>query len=93
MARFLVGVLIAALAGVANAATPRTVVLKVENMTCPACAITIDTALDKVAGISDSRIDTKAGTVTVTIDGERISADTVAATITNAGFPARVAGG
>lgn len=93
MARFLIGVLIAALATVANAASPQTVVLQVENMTCPTCAITIDTALDKVAGVLNSTIDTEAGTVTVTIDPDRVSTDTVAATITNAGFPARAAGG
>jgi len=93
VARYLIGVFIAVLAVAANAATPRTVVLKVDNMTCPTCAVTIDTVLDKIMGVSDSRIDTEAGTVTVTIDEEQVAADTVAAAIANAGFPARVAGG
>ena len=33
-------------AGTVLAATPKTAVLDVENMTCPACSITIDKALD-----------------------------------------------
>ena len=32
-------------------------------MTCPACSITIQKALDKVPGVSKAQADTKAGTV------------------------------
>lgn len=44
--------------------TPQTVVIQVKNMTCPACSITIEKALEKAQGISGQRIDTEAGTVT-----------------------------
>lgn len=77
-------------ADLAAAATPHTVELRVKNMTCPACSITIEKALKKVDGVSRQRIDTEAGTVTVTFDGELTSTAKVAEAITNAGFPARI---
>jgi mercuric ion binding protein len=77
----------------ALAVTPQTVVLQVKNMTCPACSITIEQALEKVQGVSGQRIDTEAGTVTVIFDTERTSVPKVAEAITNAGFPAQATGG
>ena len=55
-------------AGVVVAA-PEQVVLDAENMTCPACSITIEKALEKVPGVTTTQVDTKAGTVTVTSGG------------------------
>ena len=52
------------LADLAFAATPHTVELQVKNMTCAACSITIEKALEKVDGVSRQRIDTEAGTAT-----------------------------
>lgn len=74
--------------GLASAATPKQVTLQVENMTCPACSITIEKALDKVAGVTAKHIDTKAAIVTVTFDAERTHAAAIAKAITDAGFPA-----
>ena len=51
-------------AGMAFAATPKQAVLDVEKMTCPACGITIEKALDKVPGVTGTKCDTKAATVT-----------------------------
>ena len=51
--------------GMAWAATPKKAVLDVENMTCPACSITIEKALDTVPGVKAKRVDTQAATVTV----------------------------
>jgi mercuric ion binding protein len=89
MRNWLLGLAIALWASLAVAATTQTVVLEVKNMTCPACSITIEKALEKVQGVSGQRIDTKAGTVTVTFDGERTSVPKVAEAISNAGFPAQ----
>jgi mercuric transport protein len=83
------GLMAMAWTGLALAATPQTVVMQVKNMTCPACSITIEKALEKVQGVSQQRVDTEAGTVTVTFDAERTSALKVADAITNAGFPAQ----
>jgi mercuric transport protein len=84
------GGLMAVWVGIAFAATPNKVVLDVENMTCPACSITIEKALDKVPGVTGTKIDTKAATVTVTFDAERTTVSAVAVAITEAGFPAKV---
>lgn len=71
------------------AATPQRVVLDVRNMTCPACSITIEKALDKVPGVTHSWVDAKNATVTVTFDAERTSIPAVARAVTEAGFPAK----
>ncbi|MBU0789724.1 MAG: heavy-metal-associated domain-containing protein, partial [Gammaproteobacteria bacterium] len=69
------------------------VVLQVENMTCPACSITIEKALDKVPGVTARRVDTQAATVTVAFDAERTNAAAIAKAITDAGFPATAKAG
>lgn len=74
--------------GLASAATPKQVTLRVENMTCPTCSITIEKALDKVAGVTAKHVDTRAAIVTVTFDVERTNAAVIAKAITDAGFPA-----
>lgn len=76
-------------AGTAGAAPPETVVLDAANMTCPACSITIEKALEKVPGVTDTEIDTEASTVTVTFDSDRTSSSAIARAITEAGFPAK----
>lgn len=75
--------------GVGLAATPKKAVLDVGNMTCPACSITIEKALDKVSGVSKVHIDTKAATVIVDFDAERTDVPAIARAITEAGFPAK----
>lgn len=87
--RTIVSLFLAAWMGMASAATPKQVMLLVENMTCPACSITIEKALAKVPGTSKPRIDTRAATVTVAFDAERTSVAAIAKAITDAGFPAK----
>lgn len=76
--------------GMVLAATPKKAILDVENMTCPACSITIEKALDKVPGVSKAEVDTKAATVTVDFDAERTNVPAIARAITAAGFPAKM---
>ena len=86
---WLIGLTAALWLGLAIAATPKKVVLDVENMTCPACSITIEKALDKVPGVTGKQVDTEAATVTVTFDPKRVTAPAVARAISDAGFPAK----
>jgi len=79
--------------GLAFAATPKTVVLDVKNVTCPACRLTIEKALEQVPGITDQHVDTKAATVKVTFDPASTSESAVVKAITDAGFPATVRSG
>lgn len=76
--------------GFAHAAPPEQTVLDVGNLTCPACSITIEKALGHVAGVDRTRVkvDTRAGTVTVSFDPERTTVSAVARAITDAGYPA-----
>lgn len=89
MRRFVFVLMAMMWAGLVWAATPQKLVLDVENMTCPACSITIEKALDKVPGVTAKHVDAKAATVTVTFDAERTSVPAVAQAITDAGFPAK----
>ena len=73
--------------GVAHAATPTTAVLHAANMTCPTCSITIEKALSRVPGVTHTKVDLKAATVTVTFDADRTTRPVLARTITEAGFP------
>ncbi|WP_341249843.1 heavy-metal-associated domain-containing protein [Cupriavidus pauculus] len=93
MRKILLGLVFTAWMGLAWAATPKQVVLQVENMTCPACSITIEKALDKVPGVTARRVDTQAATVTVAFDAERTNAAAIAKAITDAGFPATAKAG
>ena len=84
MRKWIVGLMIL-WTGVAAAATPNRAVLDVENVTCPACSITIEKALDKVPGISKTQVDTKAAIVTVDFDAERTNVPAIARAITDIG--------
>ena len=88
MRQWIVGLMIL-WTGMALAATPKKAVLDVVNMTCPACSITIEKALDKVPGVSKARVDAKAATVTVDFDAGRTNVPAFARAITDAGFPAK----
>lgn len=83
-------VLILAWSGLAQAATPKSVVLDVRNMTCPTCNITIEKALGKTPGVTRTQVDLKSATVTVNFDAELTSAPALAHVVTEAGFPAKV---
>src|SRR3546814_17938104 len=71
-------------AGTAGATPAETVVLEAANMTCPACSIPIEKALEKVPGVTESAVDTQAATVRVTFDSERTSVSDNARAITEA---------
>src|SRR3546814_17889187 len=89
MRKWTLGLMLMMLAGAATGNTPEKVVLDAANMTCPACSITIEKALEKVPGVTGTQVDTKAATVTVTFDSELTSIPAVARAINDAGFPAK----
>ena len=76
--------------GIAHAATPGTAVLHAQNMTCPACNVTIRKALSRITGVTGTQIDLKAETVTVTFDADRTTPSALVRAVTDAGFPATV---
>lgn len=74
----------------ALAATPQTAVLDVQNMTCGLCPVTVKKSLEKVAGVSQSRIDFAKKTATVTFDADKTSPTALIKATTDAGFPSAV---
>lgn len=74
----------------ALAATPQTVVLDLQNMTCALCQVTVKKSLEKVAGVSQASVDFAKKTATVTFDADRTNATALAKATTDAGFPSKV---
>ena len=74
----------------ALAATPQTAVLDVQNMTCGLCPVTVKKSLEKVAGVTQARIDFARKTATVTFDADKTSPTALIKATTDAGFPSAV---
>lgn len=69
------------------AATPRTAVLDVQNMTCGLCPVTVKKSLDKVPGVSEAKVDFDKKTVTVKFDADKTTTAVLVKATTDAGFP------
>ena len=85
--------LIAAVAAfplVVFAATPKTVTLDVQNMTCPVCPITVKKSLEKVSGVSAVKVDFDHKTATVTYDPDKVQPVTLTQATTTAGYVSTV---
>ena len=78
--------------GIFAADTISTVTLGVQGMTCAACPITVKTALKRVLGVSDVKVDYKTGIAEVSYDPNKTSPDELAKAITSVGFPTTVKG-
>lgn len=62
------------------------VVLSIEGMHCGNCVKNVTRALERLDGVEVRRVDM--GTAVLGIDTSRITADRVAAAVTDAGYPA-----
>ena len=93
MMRKLVASLLIGLPIAAFAATPRTAVLDVQNMTCSLCSVTVRKALEKVPGVMDAKVDYDHKTVIVKYDPEKASLVVIVKATTNAGFPSTLHNG
>ena len=85
--------LIAALFAVSMAtlaATPKTVTLDVQNMSCGTCPIVVKKSLEKVAGVDVVKVDFAKKTATVTYDPDQAQPEALTMATTNAGFPSAV---
>lgn len=75
------------------AATPQTVVLDVQNMTCSMCSIAIRKALEKVPGVIDAKVDYDHKTAIVKYDPDKARLSALVKATTNAGFPSTLHNG
>ena len=69
------------------AAPPQTVVLDVQNMTCPLCPITVRKALERVPGVADAKVDLDKKTATVRFDPDKATTQALVKATTDAGYP------
>lgn len=82
--------LLAAVPLAALAATPKTVTLAVQNMTCELCPITVKKSLEKVPGVTTVKVDFDKKTATVTYDADKAQPEALTTATTNAGYPSTV---
>lgn len=71
-------------------ATPKTVTLAVQNMTCELCPITVKKSLEKVPGVSAVKVDFDRKTAIVTYDADKAQPEALTKATTNAGYPSTV---
>ncbi|AMK79307.1 mercuric ion binding protein [Methylomonas methanica] len=69
----------------------QTVTLKIENMTCSLCTVTIKKALQKVDGVQKVAVDYDAKTAVVTFDSHKTNNATLIKATTDAGYPGSLA--
>jgi mercuric ion binding protein len=69
----------------------QTVTLKLENMTCSMCTITIKKALQKVEGVQKVTVDYDSKTAEVTFDGPKTDSAALIKATTDAGYPSSLA--
>lgn len=77
----------------AFAATPQTIVLDVQNMTCSMCSITILKALEKVPGVIDAKVHYDHKTAIVKYDPDKAGPPALVKATTIAGFPSTLHNG
>ncbi|HNW02679.1 MAG TPA: mercury resistance system periplasmic binding protein MerP [Burkholderiaceae bacterium] len=68
------------------AASPQTVTLVVQNMTCELCPITVKKSLEKVPGVSAVKVNFDKKTATVTYDADLAPSEALTKATTNAGY-------
>lgn len=71
-------------------AAPQTVKLAVPGMTCPACPITVKTAIAKVAGVNKVDVNFGRREAVVTFDDAKTSVQKLTQATENAGYPSSV---
>jgi len=67
-----------------------TVTLIVSGMTCPACAVSVQSALTKRPGVKSARVDVKTGEALVQFDAGLVKPEDLAKAVTNVGFESSV---
>ena len=77
-----------AFAASAFAAEPERVVLDVPSMNCSLCPVSVKKALERVPGVLEAKADLATKSAEAKYDPEKVSPETLARAVTNAGYPA-----
>jgi mercuric ion binding protein len=67
----------------------QTVTLDVQNMSCSACPIAVRTALRRVPGVVDAKVDFESKTAVVTFDPAKTNVEALTRATAEVGFPSR----
>jgi mercuric ion binding protein len=78
------------LASSAALAGEQTVTLRVENMYCSACPITVKSSLEAVPGVAEAVVSYAKKTAVVTFDDAKTAVPALINATTNAGYPSSV---
>ncbi len=65
-----------------------TVILHVEGMTCPSCKVAVRTALSRLAGVKDARVDVARKSATVDYDATRVTPSQLVEAVNRLGYQA-----
>jgi mercuric ion binding protein len=65
-------------------------VLDVPSMNCPLCPLTVRRALERVPGVIEARASYEPKRAEVTYDPDKVSPETLAKAVADAGYPATV---
>ena len=90
MNRFVLLATLVALPFTLSAGTSQTVTLDVQNMTCTVCPITVRTALEKVPGVTDAKVDFDKNTASISFDPDKASPAALTKATADAGYPSTV---
>lgn len=77
----------------ASSVATKEAAFEVDGMHCATCPLTVKTAAESVVGVRSARADMDAKRAWVTYDPSKTTPQTIAAAITEAGYPARPADG
>jgi mercuric ion binding protein len=69
---------------------PQTITLKLQNMTCALCPMTIKKALQEVEGVQQVIVDFDTKTAAITFDSKKTDSDALIKATTNAGYPSAI---
>ncbi len=67
-----------------------TVTLSVGGMTCPACAVSVRSALTKLPGVESVTVNLKAGEILVRSDADKVKPEELAKAVSDSGFESHV---
>jgi len=76
-------------ATLADAQALETVTLEVQNMVCSACPIAVRTALKRVPGVVDAKVDLESKTAVVRFAPAKTNVEALTRATADAGFPSR----
>ena len=85
-----VGFSLAVLSGSPVLAAMKTVTLSVENMTCAVCPITVKKSLEKVAGVTQTKVSFETKEAIVTYDDSKTTLKKLQDATFEAGYPSSV---